>query len=770
MDGHARTPLVGTHWGHFRVSADASGIRDVQPYEGDDNPSCYGASLADGFDTSVRIAQPMVRKGWLETRDGTGRSKGQGPFVPVSWDTALDLVAGELERVRSTMGNEAIYGGSYGWASAGRFHHAQSQVHRFLNGIGGYVSSRNSYSAAAAEVIVPHVLGLSPYTVIEPSYEEILAHGSLMVAFGGVCPHNNQVVPGGVLRHNDRALLSQFRERGIELVNISPMRQDVPAYMDQTWVPIRPGTDVALMMGIAHELITHDLCDQTFLNSHTVGFDDLAAYITGKADGCVRDADWAAALCGVEAGQIRALARKMVGRRTVIALSLSMQRAEFGEQPYFMGIALAAMLGQIGLPGGGVGLSWGNNGRGLFGTRRVNFSWGKLPQGSNPVEAFIPVARIADMLANPGAPFDYDGQRYQYPDIRLVYWAGGNPYHHHQDLAKLERAWERPETIIVQDSVWTASARRADIVLPATTFLEREDVVCGLGQSVSFSAQAAAPYAQARDDYAIFSDLARRMGTHDAFTEGRDSATWIRHIYQQSRDNAAAAGIQLPDFETLRTLEVVDVTDQLPRSTHPLEEFHNDPLGAPLGTPSGRIELSSERLASFGYDDCPRHPVWLERKEWLGAPLAYRFPLHLLSPQPQNRLHSQFDFGRASRDAKIEGREVMIMSCTDATQRGLTDGDIARVYNDRGETFVGVRVTDALMQGVVQLPTGAWYDPDEDGIDRHGNPNVLCADRPTSRLAMGPTAQSCLVQVDKHTGPLPEIRVFTPPLIERAED
>ncbi len=111
MDGYARGALVGTHWGHFRVSADASGIRDVQPYEGDDNPSRYGSSLADGFDASVRIPQPMVRKAWLETRDGSGRSRGEGPFVPVSWDAALDLVAAELERVRKTHGNGAIIGG-----------------------------------------------------------------------------------------------------------------------------------------------------------------------------------------------------------------------------------------------------------------------------------------------------------------------------------------------------------------------------------------------------------------------------------------------------------------------------------------------------------------------------------------------------------------------------------------------------------------------------------------------------------------------------------
>lgn len=771
----ATDALVGTHWGHFRVRAQSGRVEAVRPYEGDANPARFGASLMDAFDPRVRIAQPMVRKAWLEARrrgagpDGwaAGRSDGQGPFVALSWDAALDLVAQELERVRGTHGNGAIFGGSYGWASAGRFHHAQSQIHRFLNTIGGYVASVNTYSGAAAEVMVPHALGIGLFAATEPTYADILAEGSLMVTFGGVCVHNNQVVPGGVASHPDRALLGGFGAAGAELINISPMREDVPEYMSQTWVPIRPASDTALMLALAYVLIDEDLYDHDFVERCTAGFGPLRAYVMGESDGQPKTPDWAAALTTVPAATIRDLARKMAAaRRCVVALSLSMQRAEHGEQPYFMAIALAALLGQIGLRGGGVGLAWGSNGRGLFGGARVPFGWGKLAQGRNPVRDVIPVARIADALLSPGAPYDYNGARRVYPDLRLVYWAGGNPFHHHQDLARLERAWERPETVIVHNSVWTATARRADIVLPATTFLERDDIVCGTGPTITFSRRAAPAHAQARDDHAILAGVAARMGVEEAFTEGRSPDEWLAAIYDESRRNAAAAGIEMPDFATFRARELVDLSAQLAPGPYPLERFRADPEAHPLATPSGRVELSSERLAGFGYDDCPGHPVWLDKQEWLGAPAAARFPLHLLSPQPKTRLHSQFDFGRASIGAKGQGREGLLIAPEDAAARGIAEGDVLRVFNDRGETLTVARLTEGLMPGVVQLATGAWYDPDGQGRERHGNPNVLCADRPTSRLSQGPSAQSCLVEVARLEGPAPAVRAHEPPAIE----
>src|SRR5262249_15368174 len=162
---------------------------------------------------------------------------------------------------------------------------------------------------------------------------------------------------------------------------------------------------------------------------------------------------WAARLTGVAADTIAGLARRLAGKRTLIVVSHSLQRAEYGEQPVWMGLVLAAMLGQIGLPGGGYNYSLGALGHTGRLTNVVPSAG--LPQGRNGVRAFIPVARIADMLLNPGQPFDYNGERLTYPDIKLVYWAGGNPFHHHQDLNRLRRAFARVDTLVVHETAWT---------------------------------------------------------------------------------------------------------------------------------------------------------------------------------------------------------------------------------------------------------------------------------------------------------------------------
>ena len=176
-----------------------------------------------------------------------------------------------------------------------------------------------------------------------------------------------------------------------------------------------------------------------------------------------------------------------------------------------MGVVLAAMLGQIGLRGGGFAYALGSTSN--TGKPPLAVPLPSIPTGRNPVAEFIPVARIADMLLHPGEDFDYDGRRLAYPDIRLVYWAGGNPFHHHQDLGRLRRAFARPETVVVHESAWTASARHADIVLPATITLEREDIGGAAGDPLLVAMhRAVPPYRKARDDYDIFAGLAERLG------------------------------------------------------------------------------------------------------------------------------------------------------------------------------------------------------------------------------------------------------------------
>ena len=239
----------------------------------------------------------------------------------------------------------------------------------------------------------------------------------------------------------------------------------------------------------------------------------------GETDGQPKDADWAAAITGVPAETIRGLARRMAATRTMITASWVLQRAHHGEQPYWAMILLASALGQIGLPGGGFGFGYGS-GAGI-GDPPLSFAAPAMDGIKNPINVTIPAARISDCLLHPGEPFDFNGKRGNYPDIRLVYWAGGNPFHHHQDTNKLRRAWQKPETIVVHEPWWTATARHADIVLPATTSLERNDIGGARRDKFIIAMhQAVEPVGEARNDFDIFSALAQRLGIADAYTQG----------------------------------------------------------------------------------------------------------------------------------------------------------------------------------------------------------------------------------------------------------
>lgn len=756
-----------THWGVYDVETVDGRLAGVRPWAADRDPSPIGRSLM-AADHPLRIDRPMVRQGWLEDGPDSRRRRGGEPFVPVDWPQALDLVAGELERVRSDHGNAAIFAGSYGWGSAGRFHHAQSQIHRFMSAIGGYTASLNTYSHAATEVIVPHVLGY-PYEQMKrasTSLPVVADHTGLFVAFGGLAAKNAQVQSGGQGRHVVQQWLRAARANGCRFVNVSPRAGDAPAALDAQWWAPRPGTDTAVMLALAHTLVTEGLHDPDFLARCTAGFERFRAYLLGETDGQAKDAAWAAAISTLPADAIRGLAREMAATRTMINLSWSLQRAEHGEQAIWAGIALAAVLGQIGLPGGGIALGYSSSGAVGNGVRRVKLP--ALPRLANAVDSFIPVARITDMLESPGAPFDYDGARRHYPDIRLVYWAGGNPFHHHQDLNRLVAAWQRPETVVVHEPFWSGVARHADIVLPATTPLERNDF--GGSSEDSFliaMKQAMAPRGEARDDYDIFAALAERLGAGETFTEGRSAGEWLRHIYESWRRNHN----DLPDFDTFWAQGHIEFRDAVPGQSHKVmfADFRAAPDAHALPTPSGRIELYSERIAGFGYDDCPPHPAWLTPREWLGGARAARFPLHLISHQPATRLHSQYDHGEVSLESKVAGREPLALHPDDAAARGIRAGDVVKVYNDRGACLAGARLDAGLRRGVVVLPTGAQYDPAEPGrpgsLEKHGNPNVLTRDAGTSSLAQGPTAHSCLVEVAPYDGTPPPVTALQPPPI-----
>ncbi|WP_431284880.1 molybdopterin guanine dinucleotide-containing S/N-oxide reductase [Humitalea sp. 24SJ18S-53] len=755
------TTLTAMHWGVYEVEMQGGEAVALHPFRHDPDPSPIGLhALAPELD-AVRVRRPAVRQGWLEGRARNGR--GREDFVEVSWDTALDLVAGELARVKAAHGNGAIFGGSYGWSSAGRFHHAQSQIHRFLNSIGGYVRHADSYSLGAARVLMPHIVGpMDDLMARHTAWDVMAEHTQLFVTFGGVPAKNAQVSAGGASEHRIPGGLRRMAAAGCRFVNISPTRDDLDTGADVEWIAIRPNTDTALLLALCFVLQDEGLHDAGFLASHCIGFDRILPYLTGAQDGQPKNPAWAEAITGIPAARITALARDMAASRTMLNIAWALQRAHHGEQPFWGLVTLGAMLGQVGLPGGGFGLGYGATN--LMGSPQSRFSGPSLPQGRNPVRGFIPVARIADMLLNPGAPFTYNGATHAYPDIRLVYWAGGNPFHHHQDLNRLTEAWARPETIVAHEQFWTPAARMADIVLPATTTLEREDIGYANREShMILMARVKRPAGEARDDFAIFADLARRLGAEDAYTEGRSAAEWLRHIYEEGRARAAKAGVPLPDWDRFRQDGVAEIP---PPAAAPvfLSEFRADPAANPLDTPTGKIEIFSDTIAGFGIADCPGHAVWREPAEWLGAAVASRHPLHLISDQPATRLHSQLDPSPHSAADKIAGRAPLCMHPDDAMARGLHDGQVVRAFNDRGACLVGLRVTDAVMPGVVRLSTGAWFDPDPTGgPERHGNPNVLTLDIPASGLSQGCIAQTCLVQVAAATGPIPDVQAHRLP-------
>ena len=739
-----RNLLTSTHWGTYRVDVANGRVVDLRGFEQDPDPSPIGRGIVDVLEGPTRIMAPMVRKSWLEGGPGNATEKRSlEAFVEVSWDDANRLVASELDRVRSAHGNRAIYAGSYGWASAGRFHHAQSQLKRFLNCIGGFTSSKNTYSFAAAEVLVPHILGtFRGYLDTTTSWESIASDCELFIAFGGVPLKNGQISQGGTGAHVQKdGLLTAFKT-GVSFVNISPLRSDLLDKVNAEWLAIRPNTDVALMLALAHVLLSEGLHDRAFLDHYTVGFDRFAAYVTGKSDGLAKTPEWAAEICELPADAIRTLARRMAKSRTMISVAWSLTRQDHGEQPFWAAIALASMLGQIGLPGTGLGFGYSavNN----TGLDRTPIDYASLPQGTNPVPNFIPVARVTEMLEKPGGKFDYDGGSYEYPDIRLVWWAGGNPFHHHQDLNRMRRAWAKPETIIVNEWCWNALAKHADIVLPCTTPLERSDIALTPKDPYQVVMdQAIAPVGQARNDHDIFRGIAAELGVEEAFTEGRSPEEWQRWIWDISRQQAAEQGVVLPGWETFQR----DGWTMVPVPTEPtimMQAFREDPEANPLSTPSGKIEIYSETIAGFGYDDCPGHPTWMEPTEWLGR--ADPDHLHMISNQPRNKLHSQLDHGAVSRANRPKGVEPVTMHPEDAAKRALTGGQIVRIQNARGSCLAELRISDKIRPGVIQIATGAWLEPDGD-LCRHGNPNVLTLDKGTSQLAQGPVAHSCLVQV-----------------------
>ncbi len=771
-NSETRTVLNASHWGVFYARVEAGRVVETRPFL-ERMPAAAAdmiRAIPSWLYSENRVKYPMVRSGYLKKGSASDRSeRGRGDFVRVGWDEALGLVAAELERVKGEYGAQGIYDGSYGWASVGKLHDAPALLKRMLALHGPVTSYTGDYSTGAAQVILPHVTGEIDTRGRQTSWTSILNHSNLIVLWGNELITNN-VIGYAPPDHCVLGPLDELKTRRskIAVVTIDPVRTETAEYVGSEWIPVRPNTDVALMLALAHTLYDEGLYSREFIDKYTVGFERFLDYLLGTSDGQAKTPEWAAPITGVEPSAIRDLARRMARSRTILMTGYALQRQDHGEHGYWMLITLAAMLGQIGLPGGGFGTSFGYDHGGAVNAPRLR---GMIREPIPRMGVRIPAARVADMLLNPGKTIDFNGRTITYPDIKMVYWCGGNPLQHHQDKNRLIAAWRRPQTIVVHEIFWTATARLADIVLPATTALERNDieqVVAHPARYVVAMKKAVEPLHEARSDLDIFTELSERLGFSDRLTEGRTELDWLRHFYDAARSEAASRKLAMPEFDEFWNGDQyagfpVGETAEYVR----YEDFRRDPRGCPLKTPSGKIEIHSKTIEGFGYDDCPGHPAWIEPQEWLGSPQAERYPLHILSPHPKFRIHSQLGTTAIRSAYEVAGREPIWLNSRDAAARGIAHGDVVRVFNARGQVLAGAVVTDRIRPGVVLICEGGWYDPEQPGeintLDKHGDVNVLTLDKGSSSMAQACAAHTALVEVEKYLGDISSQPHFTTP-------
>lgn len=737
-------PISLCHWGAFEAEISNGRLIAAKPMQGSGaDPDMIGA-LPQLVYSDKRIDQPHIREGWLRNRAlSDGAMRGHDRMVPVSWEVALKLVSEELDRVRTDHGHKALFAGSYGWSSAGRFHHARSQIRRFFAAFGGYTDQTGNYSWGAAQIILQHVLGSEDaVSSAATSWNSICGNTDAFIAFGGLNPKNWRVTSGGAGFHHMPAHIQRAADQGTKFIVISPVADDIPPGLEADWIAPRPGSDTAIMLGLCHEMLHRGRADRAFLDRFCSGSETLIAHLNGDIDQQPKTLEWAATIADVPVQSLTELADIMETGRVMLTASWSLQRAHHGEQTYWALIALAAMLGQIGLPGGGFTFGYGSlNAVGQSARKGLVPA---LPTLGNKAGMSIPVARFVDMLEHPGKSIPFNGQHITYPDTKLIYWAGGNPFHHAQDLFRLERLWARPDTVIVHEQFWTATASRADIVLPATTSLERSDIGgTSRDPNVFYMPKLIDPVGQARNDFDVFSELSEWSGFGDIFSEGRDETAWLRHLWSRTETRAMAQGLSAPGFEELIEKGVW----QVPLPDKPevyLSGFRQDPVENPLPTDSGKIELASERIGSFQYDDLAEHPAWFAPSEWIGD--APPDALALLSRQPAKFLHSQL----GQTDLAGDQPPKIWMHPSEADQRGFREKDLVRVSSPRGACLAQVARMEQCRRGIAVMETGPWYEGNKTGLDHGGNPNAVTLDIGTSPLSQATAAQTCLVTLERY--------------------
>ena len=770
--------VTGCQWGAVRAKVVDGKLAEIKPFEFDKHPTEMIQGIKGILYGESRVRYPMVRLDWLKNREKSDRlQRGDNRFVRVSWDEALDLFYQELERIQQNYGPWALHTANVGWRSSGQFHSCGNHMIRAIAMHGHSVGTVGDYSTGAGQTILPYVLGSTEVYSQGTSWEIILKETKNLI-FWANDPIKNLQVGWNCETHEAYAYFEQLKEKvknkAIKVVCVDPVKSKTQNYLGCDHFYVNPQADMPFMLAIAHTLYTENLYDKAFLDVYTLGFEKFVPYLLGEIeDKIAKTPEWAAPICGVSAEKIREFARMLAGKRTQLIFGWAIQRQQHGEQPYWMGAVLAAMLGQIGLAGGGisyahhyssVGVS--SSGASMPGSFPSNLDEGQTPKYNNKdyqgYSEVIPVARTTDALLHAGETIDYNGKKITYAPYKMAIFSGCNQWSRQSQLNKMKQAFQKLETVVSLNYSWTATCRFSDIVLPACTPFERNDIDAYGSYSnrgVLAMHKLVEPMYEARSDFEIFKGLCERFGKAEEYCRGMDEMEWVERLYRDCRN--ANRG----KFEML-------FPEGKPWVRH--ADFREDPELHALGTPSGFIEIYSQKIASYGYTDCKGHPMWFEKAERShGGPNSERYPFWMQSVHPDKRLHSQLCEAKNLRDTySVKGREPFYMNPQDAAKLGIQDGDLVRVYNERGQVLVGAVLSDNFPTGVVRLQEGAWFSPLDEkvgSIDTYGCPNTLTLDIGASKLSQATCVSTCLVNVEKWQGEAPEPNGFSgPKIVERA--
>ncbi|MDA3979803.1 DMSO/selenate family reductase complex A subunit [Gallibacterium sp. AGMB14963] len=696
-----------------------------------------------------RLKYPMKRVG----------KRGEGKFKRISWDEALTEIAQSLQKNIQQYGNESIYlnygTGTLGGTVTKSWPPGSTLVARLMNCIGGYLNHYGDYSTAQITVGLDYTYGGGW------AYGNGIAdveNTKLIVLFG-----NNPAetrMSGGGLTYS----IQQAKEKSnARMIIIDPRYNDTGVGREDEWIPIRPGTDAALVSALAYVMITEDLVDQAFLDKYCVGYDEKTlpasapknghykAYILGQGeDGFAKTPEWASKITGIPATRIIKLAREIAQiKPAFIAQGWGPQRRSNGELISRAIATLPILTGNVGINGGNTGAR----------ESAYSIPFVRMPTLTNPVEASIPMFLWTDAIVRgPEMTATADGirgvEKLKAPIKFIWNYASNCLINQHAEINRTHDILQdesKCEMIVTIDNHMTSTAKYSDILLPDCTTSEQMDFCLDAYVSnmayIIFADQAVKPPFECKNIYDMMSALAEKLGVKEQFTEGRTQEEWLRHLYEQSRANLP----ELPTFEEFRKQGIFKKVD--PKGFYvAYKEFREDPEKNPLQTPSGKIEIYSERLAEIAKTweldkDEVIHPlpIHVDSFEHYGDPLMEKYPLQLSGFHYKARTHSTYGNVDVIKEANPQ---EMWINPIDAEPRGIKNGDLIRVFNDRGEVQIHAKVTPRIIPGVVALGEGAWYAPDSNRVDHSGCINVLTTQRP-SPLAKGNPQHSNLVQVEK---------------------